>query len=156
MKEIRLNHGKVAIVDDEDYAAASSYRWYTYLHCGIWYVRRNLPRRSDGSRGTQYLHQLIISPPPPGMVIDHKDHDGLNNRRFNLRHATRGQNKANGRRRYPGIKGVWLCRNRWRVQVGSGGKYFRGQYATREEAVAAYNTAATNQFGEFASPTGVK
>jgi hypothetical protein len=92
---------------------------------------------------------------PKGMEIDHKDGDGLNNQRSNLRLASKKQNQAN--RGAPtnnrsGYKGVSANgRGGWRASIFVDGKTRRvGDYDTPLEAARAYNQAALAAFGEFA------
>ena len=118
--------------------------------------------RQIGIDGRQYLaHRLIwlfIHGAFPAFEIDHWDGDKTNNRIANLREATRSQNKCNTRLRSDnssGIKGVIFdsARGRWAAQIGGGkGHQFLGRYDTREEAAAAYASAAVSRFGAFARP----
>ena len=78
--------GKYAIVDDEDYGVCSKYKWY--------YVRgyANMGRK----RGTNpiLMHRLIMSP-SDGMVVDHLNHNTLDNRKANLRICRQSDNVKN-------------------------------------------------------------
>jgi hypothetical protein len=110
-----------------------------HLQGGNWYaveVRRNwkcvvYARRcyKKGEKPTP-LHRAILGEPPN--YIDHKDHDGLNNRRGNLRPCTRSQNYGNGRYR-----------------LGPSG--YRGVREQRKTGARAYDAAALARFGEFAT-----
>jgi hypothetical protein len=92
----------------------------------------------------------------PGVDVDHIDDDPLNNRRSNLRIASRFQNLGNTRRRADntsGFKGVsWSNRFRyWVASIGyAGAKRHLGCYPTAEQAAHAYDEAAREMFGEFA------
>jgi hypothetical protein len=91
----------------------------------------------------------------PEHGIDHKDNNRLNNRISNLRLASASQNAANKRRpatNTTGFKGVRAKpNNRWRSEIQHNGKSISlGTYATKEEAHAAYCSAAQRLFGEFA------
>ena len=92
-KEILLTQGQVAIVDDEDYKRISQWKWS---------YRRN-PRSHYGYayRGMNghhiSMHRLIMNA-PDDLEVDHIDRNGLNNCRFNLRLATRSQQRANQKR----------------------------------------------------------
>jgi hypothetical protein len=82
--------------------------------------------------------------------VDHKNHDTLDNRRGNLRPATRSQNLANQRRK--GTKGVFHTPyGRWLAKIGfNGKKIYLGTFSTKAEAQAAYANKAVELFGEFA------
>jgi hypothetical protein len=96
---IPLTQGEVAIVDAEDYAELSKYKWYVTRHGGNKYACRC---------GKRILMHRVIMKPPRGMVVDHIDGNGLNNRRSNLRICTQGQNSCNRRRQgtRTGFRGV--------------------------------------------------
>src|SRR5512146_1126738 len=91
MKEIPLQHGMVAVIDDEDFDLASTRKWYAIkpCHSSGWMVcshQRGLP--------FLYLHRFILDA-PRGMYVDHINHDTLDNRRCNLRLCTKQQNQCN-------------------------------------------------------------
>lgn len=147
MKQIPLTQGYTAIVDDEDYDRLVVYRWQVLKdHSGHTYARR---------RGDVLMHQEIL-PPKDGLRTDHKNGDGLDNRRDNLRYATAGQNRANSApnvRRTSLYKGVRLDRRcmRWEAYVRyMGVRLGLGYFATQEEAARAYNDTARVLHGEFA------
>ena len=96
------------------------------------------------------LHRVILNEPPSD--IDHKDHNGLNNRRDNLRPCNNSQNLGNGRQQVgmSGFRGV--CpepnMNHWRASIA---QRYLGTFATAEEAAHAYDVAAIERYGEFAT-----
>ena len=105
-------------------------------------------------RENVWLHRVILK--EPVNEVDHKDHNGLNNRRENLRPCTGSQNCGNGRygTGASGLRGVSRRRNNWnweaRITVSDKFRYL-GAYATSEEAPRAYDAAAIEHFGEFAT-----
>ncbi len=152
MKEITLTQGKVALVDDEDFSLANQFVWFAVKpsHSRTWYAQRNCWK--NGKRTVERLHTFLVGISP----LDHKNGDGLDNRRENLRPCTLGQNQGNARRRVDntsGFKGVtWSKRTRrWRAEIRSGGvREFLGYFDSAEEAARAYDAAAPIHFGEFA------
>jgi HNH endonuclease/AP2 domain len=151
---IRLTSGQHAIVDAEDYARLSQWKWYSKKHrTGSFYAYRNIG--SKPKRNMVMMHRLIVGA-EAGQEVDHANGDTLDNRRENLRICTGLENRRN-KKRYKtntsGYKGVWKqsdC-NRWRAYIGIRGKTrYIGLYATAEEAAGAYDAAALEEFGDFA------
>lgn len=106
MKEIKLTTpGKVALVDDQDFDELNKFSW----HVRRGYVVRT--KNIDKKKIAFFMHREIMNT-PAGMDTDHKDHNGLNNQRSNLRVCTRLQNMHNRKKQSNGItskfKGVYL------------------------------------------------
>jgi hypothetical protein len=160
-REIPLTQGLVALVDDQDYELVTAAgKWRASVEGRRVYAKRDV-RRPDGARTSQRLHQLITG----NELTDHRNGDGLDNRRTNLRPASKGQNGANrgpNSNNKAGFKGVsWdKVNRRWRAQIQVDGKIRNlGRYGTPEGAALAYDAAAREYFGEFAAlnfPTGVR
>ena len=83
MKQIKLTHGKYAIVDDEDFEKVNCYKWRVDHKYKNWYAVRAI-RKSNGKWTTQRMHRFIMNV-PDGLEIDHISHDILDNRKCNLR-----------------------------------------------------------------------
>lgn len=108
------------------------------------------------------MHRLILGlVPGDGLVVDHRNGNGLDNRRCNIRTATRSNNQHNQRlgraNNTSGYKGVTRrrgpCRRKpWRACIRHERRtVFIGHFATPEAAAAAYDRKAAELFGEFAS-----
>lgn len=148
-REIPLSKGKVALVDDNDFAWLSQWKWS--FHSGG-YAYRLISE--NGRRKAVHMHRLIINA-PDGMDVDHVDGDGLNNRRSNLRIATRSENLRNRRTRAPssGYKGVALHRQSglYRSVIYLDTKQITlGYFRNATDAALAYDAKARELFGAFA------
>ncbi len=146
MKEISLTQGKVALVGDEDYEELNASKWCAVKRKGGWYAM--------GRTGI-LMHRVILEA-PPGVQVDHRNHDGLDNRRKNIRLCTSSQNNAN-RIKKPGCsstyKGCSWCkaRRKWQAYIYVNYKrIFLGYFAKEIEAARAYGQAALEYFGDFA------
>lgn len=150
-KELQLINGGFCLVSTEDFERLSKYRWHKRACDG--YASRT--EYKNGKFKTIRMHREIVNP-GEGFVVDHANRDRLDNRRENLRIASRSQNTANSimsSRNTSGYKGVHFRKeqNRWRAFICVNKKGISlGQYATAEEAAHAYNEAASKYFGEFA------
>lgn len=149
MKRIPLSNGDYAIVDNRDLSTVAPFRWY-----GVSSPQsRTLYANATIGGRTVKMHRLILG---TNLHVDHKNGDGLDNRRRNLRPATHSQNMKNQRLRLDnssGFKGVYFNRPtcKWGAQIWSDGKhYWLGLHITRELAARAYNRAAKKLHGKFA------
>lgn len=152
MKEIPLTQGKAAIVDDEDFEWLSQWKWSARKDRSIWYAVRWQKGRMNGKRILLLMHREILHP-PIGMETDHKDGNGLNNQRSNLRTATNSQNQQNAKHRkgLSTFKGVSWHVGKWQSQIRVEGKRLHlGRFSSETEAAFAYDQAAKRYFGEFA------
>jgi hypothetical protein len=155
MKSIPLTQGFVAVVDDEDYERVVAFTWCaTKTPNNVYAVRK--VRTSTGRSTSQLLHRFILGVIHPRIDVDHRDHDGLNCQRCNLRRCVRGENDGNRRKTRGGskYKGVNLDRDRglWRacITIHSRSK-FLGRFHDERDAALAYDAAARAAFGEFAN-----
>lgn len=150
MKEVPLTQGKVALVDDEDYEHLALFNWY----CHSGYAARMMPRgRRRPAR--VFMHHVLL-PTPSGMFIDHANGNRLDNRRCNLRLATKAENNRNVQRKRnnrSGYKGVWwrVRYQKWEAGIRVNGRLkFLGYFDAPDIAARAYDQAARRLFGEFA------
>lgn len=158
MKEIQLTQGKVALVDDKDFEALNQFKWTACKGKNIWYAQRKLSiKNKRGNRIKVKMHREILglgTTEEDDIMVDHKDHNGLNNQRDNLRPATPQQNMANARNRVGCIsnfKGVTFRGTTWVARIGVGRKrLYLGSFKTEVDAALAYNEAAKKHFGDFA------
>lgn len=143
MTFISLGQDKTAIISEHDVKLVRQYTWRAFKNGKIWYARARLGQR------VILMHRLIMG--FPSFRLDHRNRNGLDNRRSNLREATRSQNGANQKR--GSFKGVcWHRRDQyWQAQIEKNGRaYWLGYFSTRAAAKRAYNRAAKTMFGEFA------
>jgi len=119
MKEIKLTQGQVALVDDEDFIKLSKYSWYAYRQRNTFYAQTYY----KGHGRTLLMHRLITNA-PDDMQVDHINHDGLDNRRENLRIVTHRGNQQNRINKNPlGYLGVRkISKNRYEARIRINGK----------------------------------
>lgn len=156
---VPLNNKKqpelVAVIDECDADRVLAFCWNAKVSQKgrtIYAIRTN--RNGPFS---PYLHRLILDA-PVGVLIDHKNRDGLDCRRENLRVATRSQNAANASKaagrssRFRGVAFELGRRNNWGAHIQILGRSKRlGNFQTEEEAAHAYDSEAVRLFGSFAN-----
>ncbi len=153
MKRIPLTQGKVALIDDEDYAIVNLFKWFAHKRRYTFYATTTITIGSK--RTTLLMHRLIMSL-KSNEQGDHKDHNGLNNQKSNLRLCTHSQNQWNQQTRtnttskYKGIFWKKSC-NKWCAQIHFNDKVFHlGVFKNEKKAAKAYDEKALELFGEFA------
>jgi len=155
--EIALTQGQVAIVDAADFEWLSQWKWQPVIRAGgNCYVSRMF-QQDDGTRVRISMHRLIMGA-TKGQVVDHIDHNPLNNTRANLRICTHAENRrnrkpnVNGASKYLGV--YWLKSHRkWRAQIRVDKRIKHlGLFACETAAAKAYDAAARTYHGEFANP----
>ena len=150
MKKLFSNNGCEILVDDSDFDLLSNFKWYIVgrSYCD---THRYAITRIDGK--TVSMHRMIMMA-DKGEVIDHKNHNTLDNRRCNLRKCSSQQNMQNMTKRTNGsskYKGVQKRDNRWRATIGHNRKtVYLGSFVSENEAAQAYNEAASRLYGKFA------
>lgn len=150
MKEIILHNGMVAMVDDEDYERLNAHPWRANRPRKLWYAMRTGP---SPERRTIYMHRVIMNAPAEKQV-DHRNGNGLDNTRSNLRLASRCQNQWNRNKpeyNTSGYKGTCGRNGRWIAQIKhQNNHYYLGRYDDPIDAAKAYDRKARELHGEFA------
>lgn len=161
---ITLGSGNVTLVSEEDYAFLNQWRWQEQRskHRRTSVVRRRLHASEDFSRPAFLMHRVIadrmgiLHLRDLSMDVDHINHNSLDNRRENLRSATRTQNMANialRRGNRAGFKGVNFHKQtkKWHARISLDHKTLSlGVHVSPEDAARAYDVAARQLFGEYA------
>jgi hypothetical protein len=156
MKTIKLSKGYHAQISDEDFERVSQYKWSALVSKDKYtvYGRRNIIKE-NGKRTSLLLHRFILKIEDPSVEVDHKDNDGLNCQRHNLRKCTQSQNQHNRKtrdRNTSGAKGVDKQNGKWRARIGIEGKSVNlGLFSTLEKASKAYDEAALLLHKEFSN-----
>lgn len=170
MKKIELYLGRpkrksgvFAYVDDEDYDRISMNDWYLmkFYHCDtdIKYARRYIPANKETGEKQKHvmMHREIMKVSDRDMVVDHIDHNGLNNQKSNIRICTHSDNmsyrrqlKKIGKSKY---KGISMDKNNktWNFTfIHDGIRYSQSGFKSELDAVKMYNKELVRVKGEFA------
>ena len=152
MLERRDGTALPCFIDAGDWPKVRGYRWCAAKDKRNLYAQA-LVRKAESGRKTLGMHRLLM---PATEDVDHRDGNGLNNRRTNLRSATDSQNRANSRKPIlctSDFKGVsWhKATKKWqgRIRVNDR-KIYLGIFTSELDAARAYDAAALQHFGEFA------
>lgn len=152
MKIIIINSGKhgahQCLVDDEDYTFLLGYKWWLSKNRYTYYAVCRV------GKSKMKMHRLILNCHDKD-VVDHKDGNGLNNQRINLRICTKQENNFNTKkkRKNPSskYKGLHFSGGKYNVELRKDyKKIYIGRFDNEIAAALAYNEAATKHFGEFA------
>jgi len=148
-KLIPLTQDKFAIVDAADYDRLSKHKWCAVKGRRTYYATR----RANGK--LVRMHRVIMKA-RAGQVVDHREHDGLDNRRSKLRFCTPRQNTMNQRPRLgcsSEYKGVFHGKGDKKFIAGiayNSKRIHLGRFDTARNAAKAYDKKAKELFGEFA------
>jgi hypothetical protein len=153
-RKIYLGEGEFTIVEPPDYYAYGKYRW---IFSGEGYNFYAIREMKIGPKKTKIvsLHREIMNA-PKGILVDHQNNNGLDNRRANLRLATYSQNainkpkKANTSSKYRGVCFEKSCQE-WGAFIRINGKQTRlGRFENEIDAAKTYDKAARKYHKEFA------
>ena len=139
---IKLFSGEYVRVDEEDYEKLSHHSWCLFKSEKWQYAIR--VEYKNGTQKTIYMHREIMGVTDPKMYVDHRDHDGLNNQKSNLRTSNNRFNqynvgkKSTSKQKYKNIR--QLDENKWQVRVRTpkGNRVEKVAYS-EEDAVKLYN-----------------
>jgi hypothetical protein len=143
---VGLTQGQVALFDAGDLGSVAQANWSLLRGRGAPYARGR-------HGGRQVLMHRHLTAAPRDKIVDHANHDTLDNRTANLRVADQSSNCGNAKAiaKTSRMKGVHRVGNRWGSQICRRGvRKNLGTFATEDEASAAYAIAARQAFGEFA------
>lgn len=147
---IEMKHGIVSIVSIQDYETIRNYKWCAAKRANTHYA----VARDRKTKKNVLMHRILLNAKPDEQV-DHRDGDGLNNQRNNIRkcsifdnmqHTKFRKNNTSGHRgvQYRSDRGVWSAR------IMAKRRYISlGCFAKKEAAVMAYFDAAKKYHGEF-------
>lgn len=145
-----LTNGYNAVIDSDDFAKVSEYKWYGRRgKNGTIYATSTLHKNV-------HMHRHILGVNNPKEFVDHIDHDGLNNTKSNLRIVNNSQNMQNMRpnkNTSSKFKGVYWNseKMKWTTQIRINGKTKHiGHFAEEIEAAKRYNEMAIKHYGEYA------
>lgn len=168
---LQLTRGYTTEIDDADFERQFTYwlpddtatvltvaelKWSVFTPYHTRYARAGVGSSRSGSRKWILLHRLLTEA-PLGMIADHRDRNGLNNQRHNLRVVTHRESRLNTRKqsatnRYRGV--YWIKKDkRWGCRITDNGKTrWLGSFADEIAAARAYDEAAHLLHGGFAMP----
>jgi hypothetical protein len=158
MKLIPLTRGLSAMVDEEDYEYLMQWKWCAVKGKHTYYGYRNglIGESIDGKRHCVSIHKAIldrvISQPDGKPFIDHKDGNGLNNTKENLRYCTRQENGRN-RKSWGGSKYLGVNKRSngtYQTSIMANNRNKTKTFKTEVEAALYYNELAKIHHGEFA------
>jgi hypothetical protein len=149
-----------AIVDEEYLDILSQYKWRVHNDKNqgkqFYAVRTATKNDTYPRRASVRMHRFIMELHgyvlPPKSVVDHRNHNGLDNRIINLRLATNQQNCWNKSPKTE-YRGVYKSGELYRVVLFCNGERIapKQRYSTPEKAALAYNYLAQQYQGRFAS-----
>ncbi len=153
-RRIPLTQGNFAIVDEEDFDHLIQYKWQIAKRKSLLYAERHV--RINGISTPVSMHRFIMNC-PKDKCVDHINHNGLDNRRLNLRIVSWQQNSWNKRKQrgkyssqYKGVSydnrlGKWTAKIWFKEK-----SIYINFFDDEQSAAKAYDEKAKELFGEFA------
>jgi hypothetical protein len=125
---IPLTQGIIALVDIDDYERISRFDWYAYKNRNTFYAGRNVPGISKAQDMVLMHREILGLSRGDGIKVDHRNRNGLDNRRENLRVASTSINNHNRRiqsNNTSGYRGVSWHKDakKWSAGVTINGKW---------------------------------
>ena len=144
------------LVDNENFQELSKYHWTLYKNKNILYAKRHII--IEGKRTTLKMHRFVMGlKTNDKLIVDHINHNSLDNRKANLRICSQSENcrnktsHKNSSSKYLGVSFNKKCK-KWQYQICSNKKTIHlGLYINEIDAAKAYNNAAIKYHGEFAN-----
>ena len=159
MKKIQLLRGGEALVDDEDYERVRKHKWYLVQSKSGGKYANAVIKAKDGGYPTGKainIHRFILNLTRSKIQVDHKDRDGLNNQKCNLRKCTPQQNcfntapnRSNKTSKYKGVRKATKLTFAACISLNYK-TYNLGRYKKEKDAAVVYDAVARYYMGEFA------
>lgn len=150
---ILLTNGGEALIDKRYFNKVSKYKWYKHTvnkHTYVW--------RTSRFKGKMIKLHTFLMRTPKGMMVDHINGDGLDNRKSNLRLCLPCENSRNQKlksKNTSGYKGIHFSKpnKKWVARIGVNYKRICiGSFIDKIDAIHAYNKYCLKYHGKFARP----
>lgn len=144
---IANNTGREFIIDYDDYSIVYQYTWNQKKDSGYVYANHNHKRI--------YLHRILFNLTQSNQMVDHINHNVLDNCRKNLRLVNNSQNQMNRNKpkhNTSGVKGVYWHKNKqqWQANIQVNNKLlYLGIFHSKESAIKARQEAELKYFGDY-------
>jgi hypothetical protein len=157
MKQITINNEYIVFIDDEDYEDLVQYEWKILKGQNTDYAYRSILNRETRTQGTISMHRHILKlTKGDGKIVDHRDRNGLNNTKENLRIVSHQENimnsyhiKKNSKSKY---KGVQITEsNRYKVKITINKQsYYIGIFKSEIKAARVYDSIVRYYYPDIA------
>lgn len=157
MREIKLTQGKFALVDDDNFEYLNQFKWYAWKENYVYYALRHPPRDMKIQKTIRMHREILKLSDGDGIIVDHINRDGLDNRKCNLRRVSSQVNVINRGLRSTNKSGyVGVCWHKrvkkWSATLCFNGKKIHCGYSD-DKILAAQkrDEFALKYFGEYAT-----